>query len=96
MTRAASSYLEPAIAKPNPQKGKTLHNSSLRSLCLFPAALLFPITQWTLVGRCIFVTISGQFIVLTLSKANLQTEARCLPVQPHRTWPGCLRSLDLY
>lgn len=47
------------------------------SWCLAAALWLFRPTHWTLVGGCIFVTISGQFTVLTLSKANLQTEAMC-------------------
>ena len=74
---AATSYPQPTVTSSNPKKKKTPYSSLLQSLCLLPASLLFPVTQWTLVGRCIFVTISGQFTVLTLSKANLQTEATC-------------------
>ena len=73
-TRAVPSTFA-AVAKPNQKKRKTLYHTFLRLLLFFAGPLLFQIIQWTLVGRCIFVTITGQFTVLTLSKANLQTEA---------------------
>jgi hypothetical protein len=81
MLRATSSYQERAVDRPSPPKDEILPDFSAW-LRVFTIRWLFQITQWTLVARCIFVTISDQLTVLTLSRPNLQIEATRPPVNP--------------